>query len=229
MKAVMVDEPGALRVVDIPEPEPGPDDVVVRVGACGICGTDVHIIDGEFPPTVYPIVIGHEFGGEVTAVGENVKGFSSRRQSRRRSDPELWRLLLLPAGHGQSLRAVECRWRWPSPGWIRGIRLGSRARGLPHPRRHVDEGRGVDRTRLLCRARFSPAAAPNRGDLPHLRRRTDGAAQRPDRQVQRREPGGLDRHQSEPARARQERVRLRACRHEPRGLSGTSLREDSTT
>jgi 2-desacetyl-2-hydroxyethyl bacteriochlorophyllide A dehydrogenase len=76
MKAVMVDEPGSLRVVDVPEPEPGPDDVVVRVGACGICGTDVHIIDGEFPPTVYPIVIGHEFGGEVTAVGENVTGFS---------------------------------------------------------------------------------------------------------------------------------------------------------
>ena len=52
MKAVMVDEPGAVRVVDLPEPEPGPDEVVVRVGACGICGTDVHIIDGEFPPTV---------------------------------------------------------------------------------------------------------------------------------------------------------------------------------
>jgi 2-desacetyl-2-hydroxyethyl bacteriochlorophyllide A dehydrogenase len=76
MKAVMVNEPGALRVVDVPVPEPGPDDVVVRVGACGICGTDLHIIDGEFPPTIYPIVIGHEFGGEVTAVGENVKGFS---------------------------------------------------------------------------------------------------------------------------------------------------------
>jgi len=76
VKAVMVEEPGAVRVVDVPEPRPGPDDVVLRVGACGICGTDIHIIDGEFPPTVYPIVIGHEFGGEVTAVGQNVKGFS---------------------------------------------------------------------------------------------------------------------------------------------------------
>jgi len=44
----------------------------VRVGACGICGTDIHIIDGEFPPTTYPIVPGHEFGGEVIAVGEAV-------------------------------------------------------------------------------------------------------------------------------------------------------------
>ena len=75
MKAVMVDEPGAVTVVDLPEPEPGPDEVVVKVGACGICGTDIHIIDGEFPPTVYPIVIGHEFGGEVSAVGEDVTGF----------------------------------------------------------------------------------------------------------------------------------------------------------
>jgi 2-desacetyl-2-hydroxyethyl bacteriochlorophyllide A dehydrogenase len=75
MKAVVVDEPGAVRVADVPAPTPGPNDVVLKVGACGICGTDVHIIDGEFPPTVYPIVIGHEFGGEVTAVGDNVSGF----------------------------------------------------------------------------------------------------------------------------------------------------------
>jgi NADPH2:quinone reductase len=49
---------------------------VLKVGACGICGTDIHIIDGEFPPTVYPIVIGHEFGGEVVAVGEDVAGIA---------------------------------------------------------------------------------------------------------------------------------------------------------
>jgi 2-desacetyl-2-hydroxyethyl bacteriochlorophyllide A dehydrogenase len=76
MKAVIVDEPGKVRVIDVAEPQPGPDDVVLRVGACGICGTDIHIIDGEFPPTVYPIIIGHEFGGEVTAVGDNVKAIA---------------------------------------------------------------------------------------------------------------------------------------------------------
>ncbi|MDF3037799.1 MAG: adh, partial [Thermomicrobiales bacterium] len=54
MKAVVVEEPGAVRVADVPAPTPGPNDVVLKVGACGICGTDVHIIDGEFPPTVYP-------------------------------------------------------------------------------------------------------------------------------------------------------------------------------
>jgi 2-desacetyl-2-hydroxyethyl bacteriochlorophyllide A dehydrogenase len=76
MKAVLVEEPGSVNVVSMPDPSPGPDEVVVQVGACGICGTDIHIIDGEFPPTVYPIVIGHEFGGEVVAVGKDVEGFA---------------------------------------------------------------------------------------------------------------------------------------------------------
>jgi 2-desacetyl-2-hydroxyethyl bacteriochlorophyllide A dehydrogenase len=76
VKAVLVREPRSVDVVDMPEPSPGPDEVVIKVGACGICGTDIHIIDGEFPPTVYPIVIGHEFGGEVTAVGQNVRGIA---------------------------------------------------------------------------------------------------------------------------------------------------------
>ena len=76
MRAVIVEKPGAVRVDDVPAPEPGPDEAVIRVGACGICGTDIHIIDGEFPPTQYPIIPGHEFGGEVVAVGENVTRFT---------------------------------------------------------------------------------------------------------------------------------------------------------
>ena len=76
MKAVLVEEPGSVNIVTMPDPSPAPDEVVVQVGACGICGTDIHIIDGEFPPTVYPIVIGHEFGGEVVAVGKDVEGFA---------------------------------------------------------------------------------------------------------------------------------------------------------
>jgi len=76
MRAVVVEKPGVVRVEDVPEPEVGPGEVVVKVGACGICGTDIHIIDGEFPPTRYPIIIGHEFGGEVVAVGDGVEGFA---------------------------------------------------------------------------------------------------------------------------------------------------------
>ncbi len=74
MKAVIVDEPGSVRVDQVPDPEIGLKDVVVKVGACGICGTDIHIIDGEFPPTKYPIIPGHEFGGTVVAIGEDVTG-----------------------------------------------------------------------------------------------------------------------------------------------------------
>jgi 2-desacetyl-2-hydroxyethyl bacteriochlorophyllide A dehydrogenase len=74
VNAVVVHEPHDVRVEEVPEPEMGPKDVVVKVGACGICGTDIHIIDGEFPPTVYPIIIGHEFGGTVVAVGKDVVG-----------------------------------------------------------------------------------------------------------------------------------------------------------
>ena len=75
MRAVIVETPGDVRVDDVPEPEAGPDEVVVQVGACGICGTDVHIIDGEFPPTKYPIIPGHELGGEVVAVGADVTAY----------------------------------------------------------------------------------------------------------------------------------------------------------
>jgi 2-desacetyl-2-hydroxyethyl bacteriochlorophyllide A dehydrogenase len=74
MKAVVVHEPGEVRVEEVPEPTCGPKDVLVKVGACGICGTDIHIVDGEFPPTQYPIIIGHEFGGTVMGVGCEVVG-----------------------------------------------------------------------------------------------------------------------------------------------------------
>ncbi len=76
MRAVIVEQPGQVRVDDVPDPEPGPGEVVVKVGACGLCGTDIHIIDGDFPPTRYPIVPGHEFGGEVVAVGGGVEGIA---------------------------------------------------------------------------------------------------------------------------------------------------------
>ena len=77
MKAVVVERPGVVQVHDVPVPRPGPHDVVVKVGACGICGTDLHIIDGEFPPTQYPLIPGHEFGGTVIATGAEVTGVAA--------------------------------------------------------------------------------------------------------------------------------------------------------
>lgn len=76
MRAAIIDKPGEIRVGNVDDPTPGAGEVVVRVGACGICGTDLHIADGEFPPTPYPIVPGHEFAGEVVALGPDVENIS---------------------------------------------------------------------------------------------------------------------------------------------------------
>ncbi|MGW0432224.1 zinc-dependent alcohol dehydrogenase family protein [Micromonospora sp. NPDC003197] len=71
MKAAVIVQPGEVALESVPDPTPGPRDVVVRVAGCGICGTDLHIMDGEFAPA-FPIVPGHEFAGEVVEVGRDV-------------------------------------------------------------------------------------------------------------------------------------------------------------
>jgi 2-desacetyl-2-hydroxyethyl bacteriochlorophyllide A dehydrogenase len=73
MRAIVLDRPGSFRVADIPDPAPATGEVLVRVDCCGICGTDLHIIDGEFPPTPYPITPGHEFAGQIVAPGPDVR------------------------------------------------------------------------------------------------------------------------------------------------------------
>lgn len=75
MKAAVITEPGVVTIESLPDPVPGPREVVVRVAGCGICGTDLHIMDGEFAPA-YPIVPGHEFAGEVVEVGDSVTGIT---------------------------------------------------------------------------------------------------------------------------------------------------------
>jgi len=60
-----------VTVETVPDPTPGPREVVVAVAGCGICGTDLHVADGEFAPTL-PVTPGHEFAGEVMALGSSV-------------------------------------------------------------------------------------------------------------------------------------------------------------
>ncbi|HEY4385872.1 MAG TPA: alcohol dehydrogenase catalytic domain-containing protein, partial [Ktedonobacteraceae bacterium] len=72
MQAAIIDAPGNIRVGSIPDPLPRPDELLIRVEACGICGTDLHLIDGDSPLARYPLVPGHEFAGEVVALGSNV-------------------------------------------------------------------------------------------------------------------------------------------------------------
>ncbi len=71
MRAAVIHAPGQVSVETVDDPAPGPRDVVVEVAACGICGTDLHIADGEFAPSL-PIIPGHEFSGRVVALGADV-------------------------------------------------------------------------------------------------------------------------------------------------------------
>jgi 2-desacetyl-2-hydroxyethyl bacteriochlorophyllide A dehydrogenase len=71
VRAAVITAPGEVEVTTVPDPSPGPRDVVVAVAGCGICGTDLHILEGEFAPTL-PVVPGHEFAGEVVEVGPEV-------------------------------------------------------------------------------------------------------------------------------------------------------------
>ena len=71
MKAVVYDRPGRFAVRDLPDPQPGPRDVLLRVLMAGVCGTDLHLHVGEFGPT-YPLVPGHEIVGEVVGLGDEV-------------------------------------------------------------------------------------------------------------------------------------------------------------
>ncbi len=71
MKAAVITAPGQIAIEEVADPTPRDNDVVVKVAAVGICGTDLHIFEGEFAPKL-PIVPGHEMSGTVVAVGRSV-------------------------------------------------------------------------------------------------------------------------------------------------------------
>lgn len=74
MRAMVLERPGTGLVMrDLPVPEPGPTEVLVRVEACGVCRTDLHLVDGELPNPKLPVIPGHEIVGRVEAVGAAVR------------------------------------------------------------------------------------------------------------------------------------------------------------
>jgi L-iditol 2-dehydrogenase len=75
MRALLLKDYGRLEVADLPEPSAGPEDVLVRVEACGICGSDVHGYGGQTGRRVPPLVMGHEAAGVVAEVGALVERF----------------------------------------------------------------------------------------------------------------------------------------------------------
>lgn len=65
-----------LRLARVPVPRPSTQEILIRVTACGVCRTDLHIADGELLPQKSPLVMGHEVGGHVADKGERVHSFS---------------------------------------------------------------------------------------------------------------------------------------------------------
>jgi alcohol dehydrogenase, propanol-preferring len=73
MRALVLGAPGMpLEERDLPVPEPGPGQVLVQVAACGVCRTDLHIVDGELPDPKLPLVLGHQIVGRIEGSGERV-------------------------------------------------------------------------------------------------------------------------------------------------------------
>src|SRR6478752_4507371 len=86
MQATRLHAVGDLRTTEVPIPDPAPGEIVIRVEAAGICGTDRHLFKGEFPSDP-PVTLGHEFSGIVTARGA---GVAIPEGARVTCDPNTW-------------------------------------------------------------------------------------------------------------------------------------------
>ncbi|MPZ54986.1 MAG: zinc-binding alcohol dehydrogenase family protein [Rhizobiales bacterium] len=76
MRAMVLETPATPLVMrERPVPTPGANEILVEIAACGVCRTDLHVVDGELPHPKLPIVPGHEIVGRVAAIGVNVSGF----------------------------------------------------------------------------------------------------------------------------------------------------------
>jgi L-iditol 2-dehydrogenase len=76
MKALLLTEYNHLEYTEFDDPKPGPQDVLVQVRACGICGSDIHGLDGSSGRRIPPLIMGHEAAGVIVAMGEDVIGWN---------------------------------------------------------------------------------------------------------------------------------------------------------
>ena len=76
MKAVNFPGKGQVEFCDLPDPEPGSGEVVIRVRASGLCHTDIEIMRGNYGTSAFPVVPGHEFAGEIVGIGPEVSGLN---------------------------------------------------------------------------------------------------------------------------------------------------------
>jgi propanol-preferring alcohol dehydrogenase len=77
MQAMVLNKIGAaLEWTELPDRNPGPGEIRIKIGACGVCRTDLHVVDGELPNLMLPIIPGHEIVGRIDALGAGVEGLS---------------------------------------------------------------------------------------------------------------------------------------------------------
>ena len=77
MRAMILEAAGQpLRPAEIPKPEPGPGQLLIKVNACGVCRTDLHIVDGDLKEPKLPLVLGHQVVGTVAGLGSGAEGFA---------------------------------------------------------------------------------------------------------------------------------------------------------
>lgn len=77
MRAMILQAPRQpLQLVDLPVPKPNSEQVLIRVHACAVCRTDLHIVDGELPHPKLPLVLGHQIVGTIEAIGDSVRNFT---------------------------------------------------------------------------------------------------------------------------------------------------------
>jgi propanol-preferring alcohol dehydrogenase len=77
MLAMVLDAPGRpVELRRLPRPQPGPDELLVKIAACAVCRTDLHVVDGDLPEPKRPIIPGHEIVGQVVSLGSNVRNFA---------------------------------------------------------------------------------------------------------------------------------------------------------
>ena len=78
MQAMMLRQVGQPLVLEtLPDPAPGPHEIRIRISACGVCRTDLHVVDGELPDVRPPIIPGHEIVGRVDQIGSLVSDVAS--------------------------------------------------------------------------------------------------------------------------------------------------------
>ena len=187
MKAAILREfKTPLTIEDVAQPKPDAHEVLIEVEACGVCHSDLHVADGDWPQLVpitkRPLILGHEIAGRVVEKGASVHQSGNRRPRRRSLGVlDLRRMRFLPRRQRESLRQTKNYWRHRGRR-LRRIRQGSRESCHENPRRAFFYRRRASflrgSHRLSCpEARQYPARPAFGG----LRRRRLGALSRANR------------------------------------------------